>query len=232
MTYGAQSANISQGRYPDGSSTLVAFQTATPGSRNLYGVGANLPPIIGSIGTKYVTLGRTLAFDVQASDPDGSASSLVFGLVPDGSAGATMDPSTGTFTWTPTAAPATNRFTVSVTDAGAPPLASTMAFDVYVFRAPQLSNVSFSAEGLAFRVRALPGEVYQLEVAQNVALGPWSAVGNPSWVTAQSVRLSSRSIRFRFRWFLSGQGFALSTPALNRAEAQTEMCFSENRYEH
>ncbi len=74
--------------------------------------------------------GQTLSFYLQASDADLPPQTLVYGLGAGAPAGATVNPATGLFSWTPTAgqAPSTNLITVTVTDTGTPPLSDSQDF--------------------------------------------------------------------------------------------------------
>ena len=75
----------------------------------------------------------TLLFTNQVSDPNAPAQSLSYSLsnAPDG---ASVDSSTGIFTWTPTEeqGPSTNVVTVIVTDNGTPPTSAAQNFTVAV----------------------------------------------------------------------------------------------------
>ncbi|HYU40838.1 MAG TPA: DNA/RNA non-specific endonuclease [Vicinamibacteria bacterium] len=78
----------------------------------------NQSPVL-IVGTSQtVSLGDTLTFVAVGSDADVPAQTLTYGLSGAVPAGATIDPATGVFTWTPTAAQsgATYAFNVSVTD--------------------------------------------------------------------------------------------------------------------
>jgi VCBS repeat-containing protein len=80
---------------------------------------ANAAPILASIGDKSVLWGNTLTFIATATDTDEPANALTFSLV-DQPAGATMNVSTGAFSWTPGATQGgdTYTFTVRVSDGG------------------------------------------------------------------------------------------------------------------
>ena len=86
------------------------------------------------IGDRTVDEGSSLAFTVKASDTDLPAQSLTFSLDPGAPDGASIDPGTGGFTWTPTEAqsPGAYPITVRVTDHGEPPLSDALSFTVTV----------------------------------------------------------------------------------------------------
>ena len=63
---------------------------------------------------------QTLKFTVSASDPN-PGHTLTYSLGPGAPPGASINPGTGEFTWTPTQ-PGVYVFTVFVTDNGTPPL--------------------------------------------------------------------------------------------------------------
>jgi len=83
---------------------------------------ANQPPVLGSIGDKTVAEETQLAFTATATDEN--VSTLVFSLANPATGtfplGATINGSSGAFTWTPTEAqgPGTYRVKIVVTDAG------------------------------------------------------------------------------------------------------------------
>ena len=68
-----------------------------------------------------------LSLTASASDPDVPAQTLTFSLDAAAPPGATIDPATGMFTWTPTAdqGPGEYPVTIRVSDDGAPNLADT-----------------------------------------------------------------------------------------------------------
>jgi hypothetical protein len=81
-----------------------------------------------------VNEGERLAFEVKASDPNLPVQALTFSLDAGAPAGATIDPATGVFAWTPAFAqgPSTNQIVVRVTDDGVPPLSTARSFSVVV----------------------------------------------------------------------------------------------------
>src|SRR5262249_34191293 len=92
----------------------------------------NRPPVLAPVGDSTVDRGRLLTFPVQAIDPDGNR--LTFSLDPGAPAGASINPVSGVFTWTPTAANPgrTYSVTVRVTDDGSPPLSAAQTFTITV----------------------------------------------------------------------------------------------------
>jgi hypothetical protein len=91
----------------------------------------NSPPILAPIADRTVTAGSTLTFTATAIDPDFNES-LTFSLDPGAPNGASIDPKTGVFTWTPPGGPLTAQVTVRVTDNGSPNLSDTATFTIAV----------------------------------------------------------------------------------------------------
>ena len=106
-------------------------------------VNANRPPVLDPIGDKTVNEGETLTFAVTGGDPDtGDAVTFSTGTLP---TGATFDPISHTFSWTPAWGQVGNysvQFTV--TDGGTPPLSDSKTISIAVGhtnRAPILSSI-------------------------------------------------------------------------------------------
>jgi Concanavalin A-like lectin/glucanases superfamily/Putative Ig domain/Cellulase (glycosyl hydrolase family 5) len=75
----------------------------------------NLPPVVDPVGNQTVLKGQTLQFTVPASDPDNDPIAFSASPLP---VGATIDPSTGLFSWTPDSTQAGSySITLAVTDA-------------------------------------------------------------------------------------------------------------------
>ncbi|HMJ64130.1 MAG TPA: lamin tail domain-containing protein, partial [Candidatus Binatia bacterium] len=101
----------------NGSPALSDFETIT-----ITVAEANAAPVLTAIGNKTVNEGSTLAFTATATDSDTPAQSLSYSLDAGAPVGASINPTTGAFTWTPTESqgPSTNAITVRVTDNGSP----------------------------------------------------------------------------------------------------------------
>ncbi|MBZ0167354.1 MAG: putative Ig domain-containing protein, partial [Candidatus Omnitrophica bacterium] len=87
LDFGTDTITIPVGSVTNGSVTVT--------------VATNNPPVLDPIGNKSVQVGNTLNFTVTATDPD-VGDILTFGASPLPS-GASLNPSTGAFNWTPTA---------------------------------------------------------------------------------------------------------------------------------
>jgi hypothetical protein len=111
----------------DGSLTATRSFTVTVGA-------FNRPPVIDPIPDRTVNEGTLLTFAITATDPDQPAQSLTYALGAGAPAGASLNPTTGVFTWTPNEleGPETNGFSVLVTDNGTPPLSVSGSFRIVV----------------------------------------------------------------------------------------------------
>jgi hypothetical protein len=99
----------------------------------------NRAPSIPEISGQAVNEGEPLSFAVPAVDPDVPAQTLTFSLGANAPGGASINPVTGVFTWTPTEAqgPATHFVSVVVTDNGTPNLSGFQSFVVVVHEVNQ-----------------------------------------------------------------------------------------------
>ena len=97
----------------------------------------NRAPTVTNPGNKTVTTGQPLSFTITGSDPDGNA--LTFSAGATLPAGATLNATTGAFSWTPAAGQASATpysVTVTVTDNGSPALSASQTFTITVTAAP------------------------------------------------------------------------------------------------
>ena len=103
----------------DGVSSLDDFETI-----NITVGEVNQAPVLAAIGNQSVDEGSLLTFTVSATDADLPANNLSFSLDSGAPAGATIDPSTGQFSWTPPGgtSPGNHTVTVRVSDDGVPSL--------------------------------------------------------------------------------------------------------------
>jgi hypothetical protein len=94
----------------------------------------NNAPLLDFIGDRSVDELSTLVFTATAADPDVPAQTLTFSLEAGAPAGASIDPLSGVFSWTPgeDQGPGVYPLTVIVTDDGIPPLSDAETFTVTV----------------------------------------------------------------------------------------------------
>ncbi len=105
----------------------------------------NQAPVLAPIEDYSVVIGRTLTIATSAADGDQPANNLRYSLGSDAPEGATIDPITGVFSWTPpvTATSGNYEITVQVTDNGSPALTATQSFNVQLFGLTALGNVDW-----------------------------------------------------------------------------------------
>jgi VCBS repeat-containing protein len=96
----------------------------------------NSPPVLDTINNQTGIWGNAFSFDADASDPDIPANGLTFSLI-SAPAGASINPSTGAFSWTPTMLQiGSHTFTVRVTDDGSPTMSDEQPVTINVGRRP------------------------------------------------------------------------------------------------
>ena len=92
--------------------------------------------------TTSVLLGNSVTFTATASDPD-AGQSLTFSLGVGAPAGASIDPNTGVFTWTPADSFASPQsVTITVTDNGAPAGSDSETIQITVNNVPPTASVN------------------------------------------------------------------------------------------
>lgn len=158
ISFGAQFANVSQGRFPDGTASIALMTNATPRLPN-FQASLNTPPTLALIGDRTIGEGALLTFTCVASDTNVPAQSLAFSLVPGAPAGAAIHATNGVFTWTPAEADGPGVYSVGlrVTDNGTPSLSATQMITITVHEvnnAPTLAplNSRTIAEGSSLSV--------------------------------------------------------------------------------
>ncbi len=145
VAFGAQSDDISQGRYPDaGPAPFYRMPQPTPRAANVIPSG-NRAPTLSGVASAIIPEDALYQFQATATDPD-AGQTLTFSLV-GAPATASINPSTGVFTWTPseTQGPGNFTFTVRVADNGTPSLSRSQQITLSVMesnRAPSLGNLS------------------------------------------------------------------------------------------
>ncbi len=135
LSYGPQTDDVSQGRFPDGANAFYFMPPATPRTNNVI---PNTAPGLAAISNWIVQVGQTVCFTATATDAESPPQTLTFSLDPAAPAGASIHPTTGAFAWDTTGlpVPTTETITIRVTDNGTPPLSATATFSVNVVPVP------------------------------------------------------------------------------------------------
>jgi hypothetical protein len=178
VSFGAQTNDVSQGRYPDGAAQIVFMPVPTPGMANQI-PGGNVAPVLAPIGIRTVYQGQILSFTATATDVDQPGQTLRFSLDAGAPAGAIVQAGTGIFQW-PTAgwpAPSTNWITIRVADNGVPVLGDFEVVPLVVLAPPGFNSLQRVANQLLLGWPTLPGRTYRVEYSDTLAPGSWHAVG-------------------------------------------------------
>jgi hypothetical protein len=189
VTFGAQTTDISEGRFPNGAANRSFMPTPTPGAANII---PNTAPVLTAISDRYVHRGQTVAFTATATDAESAFQTLSFSLDSGAPAGATIS-GAGAFAWTTknAAVPGTNSITIRVTDNGTPPLSNAKTFLVFVRPLPQMSLLP-PADGGQVNIQfgTLTGQTYQLEYNDDPMNPNWTPLGSPVPGTGNPVQIS------------------------------------------
>jgi hypothetical protein len=172
-----QTNDITEGRFPDGSPNIQRLGSPTPRSSNV-GLGGNTPPQLAAIPSQTIRLGQTASFTASATDADVPAQTLTFDL-PNAPVGASINPSSGLFTWTPTPnqAPSTNLLSVRVTDNGVPALSSSRPVTIIVLLPKTTITLNGSQIGLVFDT--VPGKTYKVQFKNSLNDATWQDLTPP-----------------------------------------------------
>lgn len=151
--------------------------------------GINHPPVFTPVANQNTSAGRTLLVTNVVTDPDVPPQILVFSLL-NGPTGASVNSSSGIFSWRPkaTQADSTNTFTVKVSDNGSPSLSATQSYLVTVgqLSLPSITQPAVSNGIFRMRVSGDFGPDYQM----------WSSTNLTDWQMLQQ----SNSPPLPFTW--------------------------------
>ncbi|HEY5911572.1 MAG TPA: lamin tail domain-containing protein [Verrucomicrobiae bacterium] len=186
VTYGPQVENVSMGRYPDGGAAINSMVVPTPRTNNIY----NTAPVLAPIADRTVYPGQTVSVFAEAHDYDVPAQTLTYSLGPGAPAGASINPSTGQFTWTTPPGSSTNQVTIVVSDNGVPNLSASQTFIIIVNIAPALTGVGLSGNQFSFGFATAVGRTYQVEYSDTLAPAGWLALGSPILGTGDVVPIT------------------------------------------
>lgn len=171
VTFGPQTTDVSEGRFPDGNALRFSMPAPTPRQPNLI---PNTPPAINPIAEQFVHAGQTLQLAVTATDAESAVQRLTFSLDSGAPAGAVIDPASGLFRWTASGipVPGTNTVSVRVTDSGTPPLNDARLFTIVTLPMPQpAAQLVDNIVRISFNT--LAGHHYQVQYKNDLADPAW-----------------------------------------------------------
>jgi hypothetical protein len=168
----------------------INWQAATPspGAANPTSASTNLPPVLAAIGQRSGPEGVLLTFTASATDPNGGQT-LSYSLDSGAPAGASIDATSGVFTWTPTEAqgPGAYAITVRVSDNGSPLLFDFETLTITVsetnaapnFTSPSSTSVD-ELTPLSFTITATDPDLPANTLAFTLLSGPTGATLSPA----------------------------------------------------
>ena len=133
---------------------------------------SNTPPALAAIADQAITVGQTLTFTVQATDPDLPAQPLTFDFAGTVPAGVTIDATNGVFSWIANTV-GTNVIAVRATDNGVPPLSDTRTFTVIVTASFRITSIGLSNDVVTLTWNAAADAHYRVEYKNSLADADW-----------------------------------------------------------
>jgi hypothetical protein len=179
VVFGKQTNDISQGRFPDGGTTIFYMMNATPRLPNRLGADQNTAPTIASHADAVIWDSQLLNLTFTANDSDVPQQALFFSLdsAPNGAA---INADTGLFSWrAPSVVTATTyAVAVRVTDSGVPNLSAMTTFNIIVAPYPQSTGAAISNDSISMTWSLYPGKRYQLQFSEGLETAVWINLGD------------------------------------------------------
>jgi hypothetical protein len=163
--------------------TVVVRDSGVPPLRatnrfNVQVTEVNQAPVLPPLPDRTVPDDAPLTFSAGASDADLPPNTLTYSLAAGAPAGASIQPATGLFAWSPgtLSVPSTNSVTVVVMDDGSPSLSDSRTFRLTILPRstfPVIQSINNSAGTVTLRWSALPGRTYRVLAK--------SSLDEPNW---------------------------------------------------
>lgn len=178
VLFGPQTRDVSQGRFPDGSPNLRFFTNATPRASN-FSPTPNTVPSLPQYADRAIDEGTLLRLAFTATDADIPAQTLTYSLEAGSPEGASIDSSSGLFSWRPTVSEASTTYllTVNVRDDGSPPLSASQTFRVSVLPLLRITDILQVEDRIEIRWAAVPGRHYRVEQKADLMDETWIDLG-------------------------------------------------------
>ena len=197
VTFGPQTADISEGRYPDGPAAqwIAPLTASTPGAPNV--IYANRYPQLAAIPDATAYAGVPFEFMAVATDPDAPPQLLTYVLENGTPTNAMLNAVSGAFSWTPATAQAgtnaagvTNLITISVADNGAPVLRAARSFRVVVKIPFLVGGITSAPNGdINFSVGTIVGKTYRVEYKDDFNAAMWTQLGVDQVATSTTLHV-------------------------------------------
>jgi hypothetical protein len=185
----------------------------------------NDPPTLNAIADQTVYVGTTLSLTAVGSDLDLPPQTLTYSLTGSVPAGATINPSTGAFSWTPTAEQGGHIYTltVRVTDNGTPNLFAERQFNVGVawtwtgLLAPVQAGGTYKVGRtipIKFQLTGLSAVITDAVIRLNLFQVSNNVVGDPVDVQSTSAATTDNQFHFadgQYTYNLNTSGMAPGT---------------------
>jgi endonuclease G len=202
----------------------------TTGTVNVTVNGVNDAPILNAIANQTVYVGDTLSFTASGSDIDLPPQTLTYSLTGVVPSGATINPATGAFSWTPTAAQGGHIYTLTlrVTDDGSPGKFAEQQFTVGVaytwsnLLAPVLAGGTYKAGRtlpLKFQLTGASAGVTDAVIHLLIYKITDNVAGDPMDVESTSAASTGNLFRFENGYYV----FNLSTSGLTAGTYQLQI---------
>jgi hypothetical protein len=207
----------------NGTTSGLPDSKCSTGTVNVTVNSVNDAPTLNAIANQTVYVGNTLSFTASGSDIDLPAQTLTYTLTGSVPSGAAINPSTGAFSWTPTAAQGGQIYTltVRVTDNGTPNLYAERQFTVGVaytwsnllapvqaggtYKAGRTLPIKFQLTGASAGVTDAVIRLLIYKVTDNV-------VGDPVDVESTSAATTGNLFRFENGYYVFNLDTSGMTP--------------------
>ena len=136
----------------------------------------NSAPVLTHVADRTIHAGATLVLTNSASDSDLPTNTLAFSLGTNAPSGASIDPATGVFTWTPddSFVNTINPITVQVTDNGVPPLGDSTSFNVSVVSRPVIQSITRSNDVVTITWSSIANQSYRVQFKDDLRNMGWN----------------------------------------------------------
>jgi hypothetical protein len=214
----------------NGTTNVASDSLCTTGTVNVTVNSVNDPPTLNAIANQTVYVGNTLSLTAVGSDLDLPPQTLTYSLTGSVPSGATINPLTGAFSWTPTAGQGGQIYTltVRVTDNGSPNLFAERQFNVGVawtwssllapvqaggtYKIGRTIPIKFQLTGASAGVTDAQIHLILYKVSDNV-------VGDPVDVESTSAATTGNLFRYDNGYYV----FNLSTAGLTAGTYQLQV---------